>query len=399
MPYLVRIILQFLLVTSLGLTITLRASAQDCKLRVSLLTASPGEELYSTFGHSALRIIDSTNNRDIVFNYGTFNFDEPNFYLKFIRGKLKYFVSLDEFNSFAYSLQLENRSITEQVLNLTCEEKKKLKEYLQWNLLPANMYYKYDFTFDNCTTRLRDLVEITANDSVEFRSILTEPSTFRDAIHEYLNQSEKLWSKLGIDILLGSRLDNMMTNKEAMFLPNNLMNAFDSASINGVPLVKDKEIILKNKYVPHEHNNITNPLFIFSCLFVVIAFLSFSTNRKIQRFLRSFDSFLLFLNGLLGVLLLFMWFGTDHFMTKSNYNLLWAWPTNIIMAFYISSTRKCAKIYFTIYALVQILLLCFWFFLPQKLNIALIPINGILIFRCFLYDSLNKKSNVRNNIP
>lgn len=374
------------------------ASAQDCRMRVSLLTCSPGEDLYSSFGHSALRIVDSASNRDLVFNYGTFNFDEDNFYIKFTRGKLKYFISLDDFNSFAYDYQVENRSITEQVLNLNCDEKEKLKEYLQWNLQPANRYYKYDFTFDNCTTRLNDLVEKIADDSLHYRAILSEPISFRDAIHDYLDRNEKSWSKLGIDILLGSRLDRKMTNKEVAFLPDYLMQTFDSVTIGGRPLVTDKEVILKKQFVPTGNNNVSSPLFIFSCLFVIIAFLSFSNNKKIGRILASVDGILFFLNGLIGVLLIFMWIGTDHIMTKDNYNLLWAWPTNIVAAFYVHSTRKWPKIYFIVFALAQILLLSLWFFLPQTLNVALIPLNGILIFRCFLYNPVNRQLHGRNKI-
>jgi len=374
-------------VTILLLIAGINGSSQNCPIRVSLLTASPGDELYSTFGHSALRIYDSTNHRDLVFNYGTFNFDEPNFYLKFVRGKLEYFISVDDFQSFEYEYQVENRSLTEQVLNLTCGEKEKLKEYLQWNLLPQNRFYKYDFTFDNCTTRLLLLVDSITGDSVQYKPIISGHVSFRNAIHEYLNLNQKSWSKLGIDILLGSRLDRGMTNKEAMFLPDNLMEGLDSASIGSRPLVADKEVIVKHHYVPTGNDNISGPMFIFSCLFVIIAFLSFSNNNKIKRILKSLDASLLFINGLIGVLLVFMWLGTDHFMTKDNLNLLWAWPINAIAAFYVHNPRKWSRIYLLIYALAQILLLIFWFFLPQHLNISLIPIVLIFIVRCFLNSS------------
>lgn len=380
------------------LLFSVQTMSQDCGLRVSLLTCSPGEELYSTFGHTAIRIIDSTSGRDLIFNYGTFNFEEPNFYGKFIRGKLEYFVSVDDYASFEYEYQLENRSITEQLLDLTCEEKQKLKEFLQWNMLPANRYYKYDFTFDNCTTRPGDIIEKITNNSIQFKPFLAGNMTFRNAIHEYLDLNEKSWSKLGIDILLGSRLDREMTLKESMFLPDNLMLGLDSATVGNQRLVADKEVILKKQYVPHTHNNITNPLFIFSCLFVLIAFLSFSNNKKMERFLAALDGFLFFINGAIGVLLLFMWFGTDHFMTKDNYNLLWAWPTNIVAAFFVHSTHRWVKYYFILFALAQILLIGLWFFLPQNLNLALIPVNGILIFRSFLYNPLNRRIHGRNTV-
>lgn len=360
------------------------AQNDPCKIRVSLLTCSPGDELYSTFGHSALRVTDSVSGRDLVFNYGTFNFEESNFYMKFVRGKLNYFISVEEFNSFAADYNAENRSITEQVLNLNCEEKEKVLEFLNWNMMPANRFYKYDFTFDNCTTRLRDLVDTISGNSIVYHKILAEPITFRDAIHDYLNRNNKSWSKLGIDILLGRRLDRLMTDREVTFLPDYLMQSLDSASINGIPLVNEKELILKRQYVPQKDDNITNPLFIFSCLFVLIAFLSFSGNRFIQRILASLDGVFFFICGLIGLLLIFMWLWTDHYMTKDNYNLLWAWPTNLVAAFYVHNQKRFARIYFFIYALAQILLIAGWFFLPQELNIALIPLNGILIFRSFI---------------
>lgn len=364
---------------------------QNCGIRVSLLTCTPGDELYSTFGHSALRVTDSVSNTDIVYNYGTFNFDEPGFYSKFVRGKLMYFISAEYFDSFRAAYEFENRGITEQVLDLTCEEKERVLQFLSWNMLPANKYYKYDFTFDNCTTRLADVVEKISDSAVDFHPILSEPTTFRNAIHEYLDRNHKGWDKLGIDILLGRRLDRNMTNREAMFLPDNLMKAFDSATINGRPLVLDKDIILRKKYVAEEKNNLNNPLFIFSCLFVLIAFLSFSSSPFIMRTLASFDSLLFFLFGLIGVLLLFMWWGTDHYMTKANYNLLWAWPFHIVAAFYIHTRKRWIRFYMLVFALFELLLLGVWYFLPQEMNMALIPMIGILVFRSFLYISGKRK--------
>ena len=368
------------------------AQSDSCHLRISILTATPGEELYSTFGHSALRVTDSTNNSDIVYNYGTFNFDEPNFYIKFVRGKLPFYLSTDYFDNFIVEYQQENRGITEQVLNLTCSEKYRINELLQENMLGPNRVYKYDFTFDNCTTRLRDLIEKTTDSTVHFGEALKMKETFRDLIYEYLNYGDKQWSKLGIDILLGSKTDAIMKPREVMFLPDYLMKTFDSSTIEARPLVAEKHSLFKINYSPIEKDNLTHPLFIFTCLFVLIALLSYSKNIFIQKFLSAFDGFLFFIIGLLGILLVFMWFGTDHIMCRNNYNLLWAWPTNIIAAFYIHSKKSWAKKYFILYAVFNLILLGFWFFLPQHMNPALIPIILILILRSFIYIS-HKKIN------
>ena len=137
------------------------AKAQDdsCTLRISLLTCTPGEELYSTFGHSAIRVVDLRNNTDLIFNYGTFDFNDPDFYKKFVQGKLLYFVSVDSIQNFLWEYEYFKRGVMEQVLNLTCAEKQNMIAALFENAKEENKYYRYDFNYDNCTTRLRDILE------------------------------------------------------------------------------------------------------------------------------------------------------------------------------------------------------------------------------------------------
>ncbi|MEO8823863.1 MAG: DUF4105 domain-containing protein [Ginsengibacter sp.] len=361
------------------------AQQDSCHIRISLLTATPGEELYSTFGHSALRVTDTVRNTDIVYNYGTFNFEEPNFYMKFVRGKLPFYLSTDNFDNFMAEYQYENRGVTEQVLNLTCEEKANVQMMLLVNMLGNNRGYKYDFTFDNCTTRLRDLIEKASDSTVHFGQVLHTKVTFRNLIYEYLDMNDKQWSKLGIDILLGSRMDVAATPYQVMFLPEYLMKTFDSSTIAGRPLVLDEHSLLRQKHIGETKNNLTHPFFLFVCLFVMIAFLSFSKNKSTQKILASFDGFLFFLTGLLGILVLFMWFGTDHFMCRDNLNILWAWPTNIVAAFFIHSKKSWARKYFLVYALFNILLVILWKFIPQHLNISLLPIIALLIFRSLIF--------------
>ena len=361
------------------------AQNDSCHLRISLLTATPGDLLYSTFGHSAFRVIDTVSNSDIVYNYGTFNFDEPNFYLKFIRGKLPFYLSADSFDDFITEYQQDNRGVTEQVLNLTCDEKHKIQMLLQENMMENNRGYKYDFTFDNCTTRLRDLIEKATDSTVHFGHVIQKKVTFRDLIYEYLNNNDKQWSKLGIDILLGSKMDVAATSYQVMFLPDYLMKTLDSTTLDERPLVGEKHSLFKIDHSRNEKNNLEHPFFLFVCLFVVIAFLSFSKNSWIQKFLASLDGVLFFITGLLGILLIFMWFGTDHIMCRNNYNLLWAWPTNVVAAFYIHSKKSWARNYFILYTVFNIILIALWSAVPQHLNPALIPVIAILIFRSLIY--------------
>lgn len=365
------------------------SKAQDgSHIRISLLTCTPGDELYSIFGHSALRIVDSSNykgyaNRDttysdIVYNYGTFNFDDPGFYLKFIRGKLLYSLSTDNFNDFIFEYQMTNRGITEQVLDLSDNEKKELYQALLENTKEENRYYKYDFFLDNCTTRLRDLIAKNKSPLPLLPAVMPTSFTFRNAIHQYLDAGKQYWSKLGIDILLGARTDGIMTSAQQEFLPDNLMKAFDS--VKNVNLVQSShQLFIIQK---QDKNAGFTPLWAFSLLLIVYVLLSLPTSPFFKNTMVFLDVFLFFITGLLGIILIFMWFGTDHSMTKDNYNLLWALPTHLIMAFFIRSKKIFAKKYFIIVAIINILLLICWFFLPQQFNNALIPFIILLAYRC-----------------
>ena len=204
--------------------------AQD-SLQISLLSCSPGEELYSTFGHSAFRVQDFKGKRDIVFNYGTFNFREKNFYLKFMQGKLKYLLSVETYEDFVYSYSLENRTVYEQVFNLTNDQKYQLYRDLMINAQPANRAYKYDFFWDNCSTRIRDKIDHVFNQSIVYP--IRADITFRDYLHRYLINSP--WSRFGIDLILGLPTDAIAHTREAMFLPLEMMHIYDSASINNNP--------------------------------------------------------------------------------------------------------------------------------------------------------------------
>lgn len=355
-------------------------SQDSCSLRISLLTCAPGEELYSTFGHTALRVQNIASGTDQVYNYGTFEFG-PDFYTKFIQGKLLYFLSVEEFPDFMYQYEMQSRSIREQVIQLNCDERKKLLAALHTNAQEENRYYKYDFLFDNCTTRARDITRKNTGDSILFRNILpAEKPSFRNLIHSYLDAGKQPWSKLGIDILLGAKLDRKVTNEEAMFLPDYLLKGFDSAMINGRPLVSAPQTILALPPAV-KNNGLFTPFVIFSLLLVGGIILSFFSSRKVQNFLRVFDFIFFLFLGLAGILLLFMWFGTDHTVCANNYNLFWALPTHVIAAFFVRSSRPWVRSYFTITAWISLLLLLTWFFLPQQMNNGLLPVVILILLR------------------
>ncbi|HET9747009.1 MAG TPA: DUF4105 domain-containing protein [Chitinophagaceae bacterium] len=355
-----------------------------CGIRISLLTCTPGKELYSSFGHSALRVTDSINNHDLVFNYGTFDFFDPDFYSKFVRGKLLYFVSIDSLNGFLSEYDYYKRGVTEQAFNISCEEKQKLVVALFENAKEENKYYQYDFNYDNCTTRLRDMLEKAAGKQLETKNIVPEPgrTTFRHLIHRYLDNGGQQWSKFGIDLLLGSPIDKKINNREAMFLPDYLMIAFDSSSLNGKRVVSEKKVLLDYFDAYKTKSGIT-PLVVFGILFLAITILSFLSRSHWSLFFKVFDFFFFFTVGAIGVVIMFMWFGTEHAMCTNNFNLLWALPTHLPVAFMLFNKKNWINVYFRFIFFYTIALLLAWFFLPQQFNTAFLFVVGIILIRSF----------------
>lgn len=356
----------------------------SCQFRISLLTCSPGQEIYSIFGHSALRLRDSSRNLDIIFNYGTFDFEDPNFLAKFGRGNLLYFVSVEEIDDFINQYREDKRNITEQELNLSCSEKEKLSDFLKNNTKEENKYYLYSFLYDNCSSRLKDIVAKNSSSPLAFQNILPAPNTsFRDLIHEYMDKGRQPWTKLGLDMLLGSSLDVKIKNEEAMFLPEYLMKAFDNGKIGKRNLITGKQLILSTE--PTLTNSfLPKPPVFFTCLFIIIAIIGFLKNKRVNMLLNGFDFLLFFTAGLTGLLLLALWVARTDVVCRNNFNMAWALPTHLIMVFFLYSKRGWAKKYWLFTAILQLILLVTWFFLPQQLNIALLPVAALLLLRSFM---------------
>lgn len=350
------------------------AQNDPCGLRISLLTCGPGEDLYSLFGHSGLRVYDSASRRDIVYNYGTFDFSED-FYFEFVKGKLLYAVTAETFEDFMYGYRMEHRSVAEQILQLDCAAKNRLSDALRNNARPENRQYLYHFFFDNCSTRPRDIVVANAGGPVQFKEIVPDPHpSFRNLIHEYLNRGKQYWSKFGIDLLLGSRIDRPVTNTEAMFLPDYLMKGFDSATVAGTPLVASKKTVFDGNQQQEPEAATVTPLMLTLALLLIFGLLSCLPRRSVQTVLDAFDTLFFLILGLLGVVMLIMWFFTDHDLCASNYNVLWAMPTHLVIAFVLTKRWAWVRKYFVVIAIIYALLILSWGFLPQQFNTAFLPL-------------------------
>lgn len=368
----------FLAIILLFSTITSFAQSDSCGLRITLLTCSPGEELYSTFGHTAIRVQDVASGTDEVYNYGMFAFS-PDFYIKFIRGKLLYSLAIETYPDFLYTYQYESRSVVEQELLLNCTQEQALWSALRENARPENRDYRYDFLFDNCTTRARDMIARYAGKGLQWRNILpAEAPSFRDMLHTYLDRGGQDWSKLGIDLLLGARLDRKVSNQEAMFLPDYLLKGMDSARLNGQAIVSPARSILQMPS-PLKGSAALRPMMVFGILLLIVGALTFVPGAR--NLLQYFDRLFFLALGLAGFLLLFMWLGTDHKVCRDNLNLLWALPTHAIAAWYAGRNTDRTLTYFRIVCWGMLALLVSWFFLPQQFNPALLPLVALVAIR------------------
>lgn len=339
---------------------------------VSLITCGSGKDLYSTFGHSAIHISDRTTGLDRVYNYGTFDFDTPYFYIKFARGKLNYMLNTTSFNRFLTTYQREGRWVKRQVLNLTDEEKEALYNFLENNALPENRDYKYDFFYDNCSTRIRDVLEKILGDKLHYPENPTDSvQTFRNLIDLYLTDLK--WSDLGIDLALGAPTDKVASWREKMFLPDYLMSHMGAAMVvnNG----REAPLVLKTNLVLPENEALTKSnssgiLWIFWVLFTFCVLTSFFINPK---FLRWFDIVFFLSIGILGIFIALLWFATDHTATKWNFNLIWALPTWIWGGILLIRKRPNSR-FFKIHAVLMFAILLFWIAIPQDFHAAAVPL-------------------------
>ncbi len=299
--------------------------------QISVLTCGAGEELYSSFGHTAFRVQDPSQGIDWVYNYGTFNFNTPNFYLKFARGKLLYSLSVSKFTNFLYAYQLENRWVKEQPLELNASQKNRLFSFLENNRKPENRDYKYDFLFDNCATKIPDVLQEVLGDQLVFEQpSLEEEATFRDLIQENLKANS--WSSFGIDLALGSVIDRNADFKEYMFLPKYVLRQLNNSSLVSEPLVSRERSILDIEPLSGGYYFTASPLFWLLLLMLFTATITYIDHRNKTRS-RWLDFFLFFISGACGLLMFFLWFLTDHSATAGNFNILWAFPANIVICF------------------------------------------------------------------
>ncbi|MEE9364718.1 MAG: DUF4105 domain-containing protein [Cellulophaga sp.] len=308
--------------------------------KISILTVGQGDELASTFGHSAIRITDKTIGVDVVYGYGTFDFTTSNFYLKFASGKLNYRISRLQFKYFIESYKQENRWVKEHVLDLSSEEKNQLFLFLENNYLPENRDYKYDFLFNNCATKIWEVLKEVYGDKLVFNeSYLEEKFTFRELLHQHLTTNT--WSAFGINLALGSVIDTQATPKEHLFLPIYVFKQLNYATLNKKPLAKNATTLVKERQRETTSFFLT-PWFWLSAIAFAIITITYLDLKKNKRS-KWLDFTLFFITGIAGIIVLLLWLATDHSATAVNFNFLWVFPLNCVVGFYLIGKKEVPK--------------------------------------------------------
>jgi len=344
---------------------------------ISIITLGPWQgELYAAFGHTAIRVHDPLNGVDDAYNYGVFDFNQPNFYLNYTRGLLYFKLGVYAYPDFRDYYIYYNRSVTEQVLNLNAQEKQAIYTYLEWNAQPGNETYRYDYFYNNCSSRVRDVIAQVLGNNLKFDySFITGQKTIRELTDLCLTQQP--WGDLGIDICLGLPMDKTATPYEYMFLPDYLEQCFDHATIRhdsvSVPAVRSKIEVFTPR--PEEAKaSLIHPWWVMGGVLLFMIGLSVYDWRR-KKVSVWFDGVLFPVLGLLGVLLFVLWVATDHQAAANNFNLLWAIPFHLIaILVFRKSSRPWLRRYFTGVAVFMALLIVTWVFLPQDLHEYLLPL-------------------------
>lgn len=371
------------------------------KARFSVLTCSIGSDLYSLFGHSAIRLQDSIGGRsyDIVYNYGTFRFDDY-FYVKFARGKLDYVLETSRFDDFMLGYEYEGRGVWEQELLLTPTEKQKLFELLQENVREENCTYRYDFFYDNCSTRIRDMImrAVALSDTqkmgfryvpldtllmvnrIEFPYAFPAGRTYRQAIQTYLDYQP--WSDLGIDLALGLPCDAVAGPYGLMFLPDSLMLELEHATVDGQLLCARPQQILMPMMEVQPVRFFTTPQFLFGMLLLLQAVLFWRSSSPGPNVL---DKIIVWIAALVGVLVVFLCFFTDHTATLWNWNILWANPLHLLFLALAKRFALLAKYYAACNVILLAFTILFYPLLPQTFHPAAFMLMGMLIIAFVRY--------------
>ena len=355
----------------------------------SLLTMLPGDEVYSLWGHSALRIADPETGLDETYNYGTFDFEQPGFLVRFLRGHLDYMLASAPFEEEVWKYKYLERPMIEQRLALAPETVRALFDALRTNALPENRDYRYEFLRDNCSTRLLDVVDSALVRTGRPRLALPpadSAQTFRELLDPYV--AEHPWYDFGTNLGLGAPIDETATVREKTFLPLGLMRIADETRVGDRLLVAERDTVFWILDASEPRPAFPWPtvlawLALAGAVGATLAMRRRLRPLRLRRWGARGDGLLFFAAGLAGVILLALWFGTDHYVTAANSELLWLWPTHLVAAFGLARVSPSAlwRRYALVAGVVTALVVALWWLWPEPMHPAGVPLALLLAFR------------------
>ena len=351
------------------------------RIQISLLTCSPGKEVWAQYGHTAIRYYDKESGEDLAINYGIFSLDQTYFIPRFVLGMTDYRMGVQPMDMFLAQYSYEGRGVVEQVLNLSAEDKKVIYEALQENMKPENVVYRYNYFFDNCTTRARDMLVNHLHGKVVYPPA-EEDATFRSMIHKWNNKYE--WSQFGEDLLLGVNADRKTTKSEQQFLPENLRSDFDKATYKGKPLVKETNVLLDAETEVVEPVFPLSPLSV-ALIFAVISLVMMLFSYRRQQVYWAWDLALMLTSGLMGIIFFVMIF-SQHPCVSLNFILLFFNPLPLFFLY--STIKKKKVIWWKIWGVLIILGLFGSLF--QEIPLPILIVASFLLLHCIVHLRINK---------
>lgn len=380
-----RYVKQFILLLYLVIHCTIAAAApiQTDSIQFSLITCAPGEKIYTLFGHTAIRYQNFSKDIDDVFNYGLFSFSTPNFIWRFVKGETDYRLGVIENDYFELEYKYERRTVWQQTLNLTTEEKSLLLELLLINRRSENSVYRYNFLYDNCATRPRDKIEEAISGEIIYQTT-DRKTTFREIIHQATQGYP--WERFGMDFCLGVKADRLITYREEMFAPLLLMNAFANATVTNKQGEERQLVSTTTEIITGEERGKKTvpltPIHTFLLLFILITATTIYGIRN-KKTLWGLDVFLFTTAGLAGCVIAFLTGFSEHPAVSPNYLIFIFHPLHLLLLpFFIYKERKGRKSY---YHLTNCIVLTFfilvWPINPQYFDLAVLPLALCLLIR------------------
>ena len=374
------IVLTFIL-SVVNATVGAQSMTNPDRIQISLLTCSPGKEVWAQYGHTAIRYYDKESGEDLAINYGIFSLDQTYFIPRFVLGMTDYRMGVQPMDMFLAQYSYEGRGVVEQVLNLSAEDKEVIYKALQENMKPENVVYRYNYFFDNCTTRARDMLVNHLHGKVVYPPA-EEDATFRSMIHKWNNKYE--WSQFGEDLLLGVNADRKTTKSEQQFLPENLRSDFDKARYNGKPFVKETNVLLDAETEVAEPVFPLSPLSI-ALIFAVISLVMMLFSYRRQQVYWAWDLALMLTSGLMGIIFFVMIF-SQHPCVSLNFILLFFNPLPLFFLY--STIKKKKVIWWKIWGVLIILGLFGSLF--QEIPLPILIVASFLLLHCIVHLRINK---------